>query len=279
MRLISFIHAVFLFVTLSAAWPWPPSFLDVNLNKALGRRAERVERRAASTTTNASAATTGAKPTADATKAVKETGKTSNPTKTDNPKGNSKATDTKSNSGKTTSKPTKSISINPADAPGGISMITPGTTTTTYYKIGEDITMVWNYTSLLVTPSKVNVIASNTNGVWTITENMKWQEKQTIKWNTSQVTSSLAMASYSLVVYDPGNGGVTALPKAGYLSPFQQFPFAMYSPQPVVNENDFFCVTCSRASSLESQSITMLLFTTALTVLSFTYFASGFIGI
>ena len=173
-------------------------------------------------------------------------------------------------------------------------MITPAQTVPTYAKIGSEITFVWNYTSLLVKPTAVDIIASNTDGVWTVTSNFSAQETSVV-WNTSNEATPLPMESYTFVIYDAAQG-VTAVPTPGHLSPYLGYPFAMYSPQPAVPMPgkdfvnfssilmltllaDFYCVTCSGAiSSMERQSLTVLIGTCLITILSFTYFSCGFLG-
>jgi hypothetical protein len=99
-------------------------------------------------------------------------------------------------------------------------MVTPAQTAPTYAKIGASVTFVWNYTSILVQPSAVDVVASNTDGVWTIASNMSGNE-----------ATPLPMESYTLVIYD-SQAGATAVPKPGHLSPYIGYQFAMYKPQP-----------------------------------------------
>ena len=113
-------------------------------------------------------------------------------------------------------------------------MLTPARTSTTYYKIGEDVTLVWNYTSLQVTPSAINVVASNTAGIWTLTSNASVQETGSVVWRTQEDeggSNPLLTDTYTLVVYD-AKAGITGAPKPGHLSSFLNFQFGMYLPQP-----------------------------------------------
>lgn len=164
------------------------------------------------------------------------TGKKSDKTSTGDKGG--KATKT-GKSSKTKTKASSSISINPAAGAGGISMISPGAASQTYIKIGDVVTFVWNYTSVLVTPSRVDVVATNTDGAWTITSNMTVKETGSVTWNTSDQATPLPMEKYTFVVYD-SEEGATAAPKAGYLSPYQNYPFAMYSPRPAASGSGTF---------------------------------------
>lgn len=139
-------------------------------------------------------------------------------------------TDAKSNS-KTTA--TTSISINPAAGAGGISMITPAVTAATYYKIGHNVTFAWNYTSLIVTPSAVDVVASCSanSATYTLTSNMTVKETGSVVWDTNATqTIPFLTATYTLFVVDSDKSlGDTA--SAGHLSSQIGFNFGMYWPQ------------------------------------------------
>jgi hypothetical protein len=57
--------------------------------------------------------------------------------------------------------PFSSVSVNPVDPPGGVTMLTPAASdaSSTYYKIGTTVTFSWSYTSVQVRPTAVNVEA------------------------------------------------------------------------------------------------------------------------
>lgn len=146
---------------------------------------------------------------------------TSTNTKTD--------TSTKSKSETTTT----SISINPAAAAGGISMITPASSSTSYYRIGQNVTFVWNYTSLSVTPSYVNVVASCSlnSETYTISSNMSVKPTGSVVWDTdASMTVPLLTATYTLYVYDASKS-LGDIPSAGYLSSLIGYDFGMYINQ------------------------------------------------
>lgn len=115
-------------------------------------------------------------------------------------------------------------------------MLTPGPYTTTYYKIDETITFVWNYTSLSITPTAVNVVASCTKNdhTYTIASNMSVEETQSVTWDTGKyqanATVPLLTASYTLIVYDESKE-IDDLASAGELSSQNQYYFGMYEPQ------------------------------------------------
>lgn len=107
---------------------------------------------------------------------------------------------------------------------------------TTYYKIGQDVTFVWNYTSLSVTPSRIDVVAScslNSN-IYTLAQNMSVEPTGSIVWDTGKYQASatipLLTATYTLFVYD-ANKELTSIPQAGYLGSQIGYSFGMYTPE------------------------------------------------
>jgi hypothetical protein len=161
---------------------------------------------------------------------------------------------------------------------GGVSMITPNPMSTSYYKIHDYITFAWNYTSLSVTPTAVDILASCSQNqqTYTIALNQTVEETQKVTWDTGNfqatATVPLLTSTYTLIVYDAA-GAVSDRPQAGYLGVFNQFTFGMYSPQPYTPMADYVCATCNSAMSLaEKQTYVGLLAMAGLTVLSFGWF-------
>lgn len=67
---------------------------------------------------------------------------------------------------------------------------TPVTTSgSLYYKIGQPVTFGWNYTSLVVTPTAVNVEAfcSDNSQTYTIAQNLSLS-KPSVVWDTAAYT-------------------------------------------------------------------------------------------
>ncbi|KAJ5225421.1 hypothetical protein N7468_006646 [Penicillium chermesinum] len=224
---------------------------------------------ASSTGTASDASTTG-------TGTGKETGTA---TETGTASGTASGTDTKT---KDHSTKTTSISIDPAAGAGGISMITPASTTTTYYKIGHNVTFVWNYTSLSVTPSAIDVVASCSlnSATYTLTSNMSVKETGSLVWDTGKYqanpTIPLLTATYTLFVVD-SEKSLDDTPEAGYLSSNVGFPFGMYIGSKPTPLNEFLCVTCSSAmSEFQRTGLTFAAGMALITVLSFTWFAGTF---
>ncbi|KAL4932368.1 uncharacterized protein BDV17DRAFT_195087 [Aspergillus undulatus] len=234
------------------------------------------------TTTAADSATTGATPTAD--DEPDETATSTSSSDDDSEETNTASvTSTKSaDETKTTSHSNKTTSVDARLPPGGISMLTPASSSTTYYKIDEEITFVWNYTSLSITPSAINVVASCSlnDATYTIASNVSVEETQTVKWDTGKfnanATAPLLTATYTLIVWDDSKD-IDDSAKAGELSSQNRYYFGMYTPQPYENLTNFVCATCNGAlSSVETLGLKMAVGMSLLTIVSFTWFAGTF---
>lgn len=180
-------------------------------------------------------------------------------------------------------------------------MITPAATSTTYYKIGhgQEVTFVWNYTSLTVTPSAIDVVASCSlnSATYTLTQNMSVAPTGTFIWDTgkyqSTATIPLLTATYTLFVYDASKS-LDDVPQAGYLGSQIGYSFGMYIPESYTPLNgrslpfftqllkahltilEFKCVTCNGAlSDIQAQGLKFALGMAAITVASFTWFVGG----
>lgn len=231
--------------------------------------------------------------TGDASATPTPTGSNSDSKTTDKPSsgssGSSKPTDSKSGSkgpSKTSSKgkstPTE---FGPDIPPGGVAMVTPGPFDgQQFYRIGDWVHLAWNYTSLEVTPSAVDVLATCTNNqaTYTIAVNQSVKETGEVFWDTGNYENDhpngarLLTAMYTLMIYD-SNTSVTDTPKNGYLAPYNQFQFGMYEPQPYVNWSDYKCANCNGAlSPFEQLTLKALLLTSATTIASLIYFGASF---
>ncbi|KAF9884394.1 hypothetical protein FE257_001794 [Aspergillus nanangensis] len=269
--LISLAYLLFLLGTVSA-WPF-------GSNMAQGGLVKRAE------TTAAESATTGAAPTTGTTATKTDSAKDSKTTGTATDKETGKETGTRT--GKETGKSSKTheateTSIDPRLPAGGISMMTPSLGATTYFKVGDFVTFAWNYTSLVVTPSAVNVIASCSlnSATYTISSNMSVQETGKVIWDTEKyqanATIPLLTATYTLIVYD-ANKSIGDTAPAGHLSSQNnQFNFGMYLRQSYTPLGDWYCSTCSGAlSDAERQALKFAVGMAVITVASFTWFAGG----
>ena len=200
--------------------------------------------------------------------------------------GGSAAKTTAASTGKGSSKTTgshKTTAIDPRLPAGGISVITPNVMSSTqYYKVGDYVTFGWNYTSLSVTPSAIDILASCSINQATYTLAMNQSVSAStgaITWDTghyqSTATISLLTGTYTLIIHDAAKD-VSATAAAGYLGTYDTFTFGMYTPQPYVPFDEYVCATCSGAmSAMERQTLGFLFAMVGITIASFTWFAGG----
>ncbi|RDW89633.1 hypothetical protein BP6252_01665 [Coleophoma cylindrospora] len=237
----------------------------------------------AATATASTAQNTGSATATDITATDSATGSaTGSVTSKASASGSSKASASGSKSGSGSSSAKHSTSYDARLPAGGISMMTPAATETSYYKIGEYITFGWNYTSLSATPTAINIMATCTENsqLYTISMNQTVSGTGSVVWDTGKYQSTavqnpLLTETYTLIIYDAGSS-ISATAQAGYLSVFDSYTFGMYTPQPYVPLDQFVCATCSGAlSSMERAALKMVLGMGLLTVLSFTWFVSG----
>ncbi|KAF3002024.1 hypothetical protein E8E13_008592 [Curvularia kusanoi] len=179
---------------------------------------------------------------------------------------------------KTTSKPKSFDNRLPA---GGISLVTPNALAgSQFYKVGDFVTFAWNYTSLSVTPSAIDILATCTanQATYTIAVNQSASETQVV-WdtkNTPQGQKPFLTEKYTLLIYD-AESSVSAAPRAGYLGVFNNFQFGMYTPQPYVPFAEYTCANCNGAlSQFEKMTLKALLLTTGTTIGSLAYFTYTF---
>ena len=128
------------------------------------------------------------------------TSATAKGTKTDSGSASSSITITGSSaaatgSNNTSSKTTKSktIDIDQQAPAGGIQMLTPSALAApSYYKIGDFVTFAWNYTSLSVTPSAIDIVAScqRNDQIYTIATNQSLNGTQAVTWDTGAYQST-----------------------------------------------------------------------------------------
>jgi hypothetical protein len=199
---------------------------------------------------------------------------------------------------KTTGKP-KTTSFDPRLPAGGITMVTPDALAgSQFYKVGDWVTFAWNYTSVSVMPTAIDVLASCTANQATYTIAVNMSAKQTeVLWDTANTPDGQApflTENYKLMIYD-SDLSATAAPRAGYLGAFSAFTFGMYTPQPRVDLKgmqslnsalsaypltsvpDYECATCNGAlSHFEKMTLMTMFLTTGTTVGSLLYFTYQF---
>jgi hypothetical protein len=196
-------------------------------------------------------------------------------------------TGTGSQTSSSAAKTTSHTTYNVVDAAGSVVMMTPVTTTgTALYKIGEYITWGWNYTGLQGTPTAVDLLVSCSTATrtWTLTQNMTFETKGSYTWDSAafqsaQIQNPLLTAMYTMILYDSDNT-ISATAEAGYLAVYSGFSFGLYAPQTYTPLGEWVCATCSGAmSDMERRTAGMALIMSVVTILSFTWFVTGFAGI
>ncbi|KAK2594236.1 hypothetical protein QQS21_008078 [Conoideocrella luteorostrata] len=219
--------------------------------------------------------------------------KTGDLTATDSAKAGAKTTDlntakaTQSGNGGKTGSGTSTATHTefPVDSPpAGVSMQTPNTNLqpSGLYRMNDFITWSWNYTSLLGTPTAVDVIVScsTASETWTLTANMSFETSVNYVWDTKKQANDakapLLNAMYVLIVKDSA-AEITQRPEAGYLGAYTGYTFGMYTTQAYTAYPDWTCPgSCSAASSIfDHRAVGLAVMMSAVTVLSFTWFVSG----
>ncbi|MCJ1321899.1 hypothetical protein MMC15_007244 [Xylographa vitiligo] len=289
-----------LYTSLTLAWPWPPSIRNtgnpVQRRQDNGQNPDSTSASLSPTETslvfdsfapsasasngalsNSISITGSSQPSATASTPLVSGSNTDRPIKTGSSAG-------KQAGNKTSSAP-ETTSIDPRLPAGGIEMLTPAAIApASYYKIGDQITFGWNYTSLIVTPTAIDILATCSGCVsaYTLANNASVKETGSVVWDTSGYatgTNPLLTESYTLIIHDAAQP-TTAAAQAGYLGTYDSFMFGMYIPQPYSDlgmDIDFVCATCSGAlSNMERQTLKFLFGMGMITTISFTWFAGGF---
>ena len=296
MRPSNLISSVLFLAAVSTAWPsgWQPLKAAANWDlAALDKRAQTsfdlsfsAQQGNTATTNSKSKETTKSGKNSDASSASVAPSSSDAKTTDGGRQTTGKATTTGKETGKETGKTTQSKyettkTFDNRLPAGGVSMITPALISgAQYYKIQDYVTFAWNYTSLSVTPSAVDVLAtcSSNSALYTIAMNQSISgPTQAITWDTgayqASATIPLLVATYTLIIYD-ADSSISDAPRAGYLGVYDQLTFGMYTPQPYTPIQDYVCATCNGAmSSMERHTWRFLFGMVAVTVLSFGWFA------
>lgn len=274
MRPAQLLAAVFAVSSVSAAWP------DLDSSNALAPLKNVIYGRQDNTESPEPSATeppkSSAKDDEEKPQSTGDADETDKPTGSTTPSPTGKESGAKE-TGKTTKTKSKSIG---ADKPaGGIQMLTPAPIAgQQYYKIGDWVTFAWNYTSLIVTPSAVDVLATCTKNqaTYTIAVNQTVHETNKVLWNTEKDKNGdnpLLTDMYTLLIYD-AESSVSAVAQPGHLAANSQHRFGMYLPQKYVDWDKFECANCNGA--MGTLTLNALFITCGTTLGSLLYFAYSF---
>lgn len=287
MKATYFTTALLSLTPVASALAWPQWLPD--LDTLIVRRADESAATASTAAASATAAATATKDAADATNlntaGITATGTSDAASGTITGDASGTATGTgSSDDSSTKNKNSTSVSVSSGAAVGSAVILTPVTTlTSAYYRIGEFVTLGWNYTNLQVTPTAVDVVVSCTtvSETWTLTSNMTFETKGSFTWDTgayqsSHVAQPLVVEEYILYIYD-AEAAISATAGPGSLTAAAAVTFGLYTGQPYTPmESGWVCATCSGALSSNERQALGLLFTMAgITVVSFTWFVTG----
>ncbi|KAK3171896.1 hypothetical protein OEA41_003980 [Lepraria neglecta] len=275
LRLGRILLALFLWTSITAAWPWPPSFKDMGLEGLIVRRQDSTKSDTTSPTKTATGkATSATSKSAAASKTAAPASKTAKGSNT--AAATTGAAASASGSGAKTSGKAAVTSVNNVLPPGGVNMITPSALAqSSYYKIGDYVTFAWNYTSLSIKPNKIDVVVTcaDNSATYPLATNATFKPTDTVVWDTAPDetgTAPLLMGEYTLLIYDAGQGP-TAAAQAGRLGTSDDIMFGMYIPQKPTPRS-----VCNAAlSDTERQALKFMFGMCAVTILSFTWFVSG----
>lgn len=164
---------------------------------------------------------------------------------------------------------------------GRVVMTKPAAFDIPLFRIGTNVTLGWNYTGLLATPTAVDVILTQTtaHARWTLTANMTFTSAVNYVWDTtvqgSDKSAPLLESDYQLIVKD-SDVALDQQPKPGYLRADQIFKLMLYRAQPYVSLPDYPCSGCSSAaSSMYGGAAGLALTMTVLGVTTFTMFVTS----
>lgn len=186
-------------------------------------------------------------------------------------------------SNKTKGKSDEKETFNPVDPAGGVSMTEPATMLmpTPLFKIGDYVTLGWNYTSLQGTPTAIDVLVSLSSAAqtWTLTQNMTFETDVTFLWDTADTANDpekpLGVQLYTLIIKD-SDASMTDRAEPGYLGAYSGFKFGLYTRRPYTALADWECTGCNRGvPGLDHQALSFALGMSVITVLSFTWFVAG----
>ncbi|KAJ7163515.1 hypothetical protein C8R43DRAFT_989844 [Mycena crocata] len=149
------------------------------------------------------------------------------------------------------------VSIAESNPVGGATITQPPQTSTSIFKIAPNqmITIGWNLTYVLATPTSITLSAVCENGLtYAVGPDSAGRVPGTatqVVWDIysyqqAHPNTPLAQASYTLHMWD--DRGPTAARRAGYMSPNTGLAFAMYTPQPYTPiASGWTCTGCSGA--------------------------------
>lgn len=152
---------------------------------------------------------------------------------------------------------------------------------TALFKIGDNITLGWNYTGLEATPTAIDVLlsCSTASETWTLTNNMTFETDVSYVWNSAEqagnVEQPLLMEMYTLIIKD-SEAEVSDVPSPGMLGSNSDFTFGLYHKVSYTPWAEWECTGCNAATASFDTQVVKLAFTMCIiTVFTFTWFVTG----
>jgi len=148
------------------------------------------------------------------------------------------------------------------------------------YKVGEQVTLVWNYTDLRTTPAALNVEIFSKEKTYTVTGNLS-AEETSIVWDTGEYATDLEnpmiVGVYTLAIYDAASKRTDQPTAGGMLIPYQNLYVGMYTGRAKQDLEDWECATCDSGgiSVIDSSLVRMLTGTTAIFIITFIWFVKA----
>ncbi|KAJ7755313.1 hypothetical protein DFH07DRAFT_821810 [Mycena maculata] len=148
-------------------------------------------------------------------------------------------------------------SIAETDPAGGVTITQPPQTATSFYKIAQDntITIGWNMTDVIATPTSLTLSAVCANGnTYAVGPDSQGRVPGTatnVEWDLysyQQVHSATPLPQATCTLHMWDDRGPSATERAGYMSPNTALAFALYTPQAYTPlASGWTCTGCSAA--------------------------------
>lgn len=260
---------------------WPDSMPDAN--NALRIRQDNENNEDTKTTSKEEESSITKPPATKTSEQTKETGKDDNDKDNEDEKNKSSDGNKSGKSTGTSSRPATRTKFPNDVVAGGVSMLTPNimSTPTPLYKINDEVTFGWNYTSIKAKPTAVDVIlsCSAARATWTLTANMSFATNASYVWDTkvqaTDVSNPLPIELYTLIIKD-SDTDITSPPEPGYLAKYTGLTFGLYQPSKPTPWSEWECTGCSAAPSLfDRPALGLAVTMSLLSLFSFTWFVTG----
>ncbi|ORY79840.1 hypothetical protein BCR37DRAFT_75798 [Protomyces lactucae-debilis] len=154
----------------------------------------------------------------------------------------------------------------PSDAgPAAASMMTPKNpqATPTYYKVGNPVTLAWNYSNVYIQPESVDIQAycAINQHYYPIRLNTSYEQLTKVEWDTAayqmEAAVPLLTAQYTLVLRNTEAAETQATAPLGEMGVLRPYVFGMYLTQgyrDLEQSTQRQCSLCFRGSATRGQT-------------------------